>query len=140
MDLWIRIVGALIVASLGESQHKGLLLTIGNLFFPTMVLLFAASKIFPVSMLILVGAGLGFMIQNAMSNTLIQLAVPDDLRWRVMSIYMLVFQGFFPMGSLMAGAIAQQFGVPFGAAFGGTIALIAGLLWLWRAPYIRKLA
>jgi predicted MFS family arabinose efflux permease len=134
------LIGALAVASLGESQHKGLLLTIGNLFFPTMVLLFAASNMFPVSMLILVGAGLGFMVQNAMSNTLIQLAVPDDLRGRVMSIYMLVFQGFFPMGSLMAGAIAQQFGVPFGAAFGGTIALIAGLFWLWRAPFIRKLA
>ena len=133
------LMGALIVASLGTFQHKGVLLTMGNLFFPTMVLLFTASNIFPVSMLVLVGAGLGFMVQNAMTNTLIQLAVPDDLRGRIMSVYMLVFQGFFPLGSLMAGAIAQQFGVPFGAAFGGTIALIAGLFWLWRAPYIRKL-
>ena len=80
------------------------------------------------------------MIQNAMSNTLIQLAVPDDLRGRVMSIYMLVFQGFFPLGSLMAGGIAQQFSVPIGAAFGGTIALLAGLVWRWRAPFIRRLA
>jgi hypothetical protein len=57
-----------------------------------------------------------------------------------MSIYMLVFQGFFPLGSLMAGGIAQKFSVPIGAAFGGTIALIAGLFWLWRAPFIRRLA
>jgi MFS family permease len=134
------LIGALIVASLGTFQRKGLLLTLGNVFFPIMVLLFAASRIFPVSLLILVGVGLGFMIQNAMSNTLIQLAVPDDLRGRVMSIYMLVFQGFFPMGSLMAGGIAQKFSVPIGAAFGGTIALIAGLFWLWRAPFIRRLA
>ncbi|MDE3088351.1 MAG: MFS transporter [Chloroflexota bacterium] len=134
------LIGALIVASLATYQHKGMLLTLGNLFFPTMVLLFAVSRIFPVSLLILVGAGLGFMIQNAMTNTLIQFAVPDELRGRVMSIYMLVFQGFFPLGSLMAGTIAQNFGVPIGAAFGGTVALIAGLFWLWRAPYIRKLA
>ncbi len=105
-----------------------------------MVLLFAGSKNFPLSMAILVGAGLGFMIQNAMTNTLIQTAVPDHLRGRVMSVYMLVFQGFFPIGSLMAGTIAQSFGVPIGAAFGGTIALFAGLFWLWRAPFIRKLA
>ncbi len=134
------LAGALTVASLGNFEHKGMLLTLGNLFFPTMVLLFAGSRIFPVSMLILVGAGLGFMVQNAMTNTLIQFAVPDELRGRVMSIYMLVFQGFFPLGSLMAGTIAEHFGVPMGAAFGGTVALIAGLFWLWRAPYIRKLA
>ncbi len=134
------LIGALTVASLGNFQRRGMLLTFGNVFFPMMVLLFAASSIFPLSMAILVGAGLGFMIQNAMTNTLIQTAVPDHLRGRVMSVYMLVFQGFFPIGSLMAGTIAEHFGVPMGAAFGGTIALAAGLFWLWRAPYIRKLA
>ncbi|CAG0946675.1 Multidrug efflux pump Tap [Anaerolineae bacterium] len=134
------LTGALIVASLGNSRRKGLLLTIGNVFFPTMVLAFASSRVLPLSMLILVGAGLGFMIQNTMTNTLIQFAVPDHLRGRVMSVYMLVFQGLFPIGSLMAGALAQQFSVPIGAAFGGTIALMAGFIWLWRAPYVRRLA
>lgn len=134
------LTGALIVASLGNFKYKGVLLTAGNLFFPTMVLCFAASNVLPLSMLILVGAGLGFMIQNAMANTLVQMNVPDDLRGRVMSVYMLVFQGFFPIGSLMSGTIAQTFSIPIGAAFGGTIAFIAGLMWLWRAPYIRKLA
>jgi len=134
------LIGALITASLGNFNRKGLLLTIGNTFFPMMVLLFASSRVFPLSMLILVGAGLGFMVQNTMTNTLVQTSVPDHLRGRVMSVYMLVFQGLFPIGSLMAGTIAQNFGVPMGAAFGGAIALIAGLMWLWRAPYIRKLA
>lgn len=134
------LIGALAVASLGNFKRKGLLLTLGNLFFPAMVLFFALSQSLSLSMLVLVGAGLGFMVQNAMTNTLIQLAVPDDLRGRVMSIYMLVFQGFFPIGSLMAGAIAQQFSVSIGAAFGGAVALVAGLLWLWRAPFIRRLA
>jgi MFS family permease len=133
------LVGALTVASVGSSQSKGKLLTFGNVFFPIMVLLFASSTFFPLSLLFLVGAGLGFMIQNAMINTLIQFAVPDELRGRVMSVYMLVFQGFFPFGSLMAGAIAQSFSVPIGAAFGGSVALCAGLIWLWRAPYVRKL-
>lgn len=133
------LIAALTIASTGNFQHKGMLLTFGNILFPTMVLLFAWSRIFPVSMLILVGAGLGFMIQNATCNTLIQFAVPDELRGRVMSVYMLVFQGFFPFGSLMAGTIAEHFTIPIGAAFGGSVALAAGLLWLWRAPYIRKL-
>ena len=104
------------------------------------MLLFSVSQNFALSMGVLVGVGLSFMVQNAMTNTLIQLAVPDELRGRVMSVYMLIFQGFFPIGSLMAGGIAQQFNVPMGAAFGGAVALVAGLLWLWRAPYIRALA
>jgi MFS family permease len=134
------LMAALTIASAGNFKHKGLLLTFGNILFPTMVLMFASSRMFPLSMLILVGTGFGFMIQNATSNTLIQLAVPDELRGRVMSVYMLVFQGFFPLGSLMAGTIAQRFTVPIGAAFGGSVALVAALYWLVRAPHIRKLA
>jgi len=134
------LIGALIIASLGSFQHKGWLLTLGNLLLPATVLLFAWSTLFPLSMLLLVCVGLCFMAQNAMTNMLIQMAVPDRLRGRVMSVYMLVFQGFFPIGSLMAGLIAERFGVPVGASFGAAIALLAGWIWLWRAPYVRRLA
>lgn len=133
------LIGALIVASTGTFKRKGLMLTFGNLFFPTMVLLFSFSTSLPISLIILAGAGLGFMIQNATTNTLIQNIVPDALRGRVMAVYMLVFQGFFPLGSLMAGLIAQAYGVPFGAAFGGAVALAYGLFLLWRAPLVRRL-
>jgi fucose permease len=88
---------------------------------------------------ILVVAGLGFMTQNATANTLVQSTVPDALRGRVMSVYMMVFIGFFPIGSLIAGAIAERFGTPVGAAFGGVIALAYGLYLFWRAPRIRAL-
>ncbi len=132
--------GALMVASLGNFNRKGQLLTFGNLFFPTMVLLFSASRWLPISMLILMGVGLGFMIQNATANTLVQTSVPDELRGRVMSVYMMVFGGFFPLGALMAGAIAERTSIPMGAAVGGGIALAYGLFLFWRAPFIRRLS
>ena len=134
------LAGALIVASLGSFRHRGLLLTFGNLFFPAMVLLFSMSTSLPLSMVILAGVGLGFIIQNATANTLVQNTVPDALRGRVMSIYMLVFQGFFPLGALMAGFIAQAFTIPLGAAFGGAVALAYGLFLFWRTPFIRRMA
>ncbi len=134
------LVGALIVASLGSFRQRGMLLTFGNLFFPTMVLLFSMSTSLPLSMAILAGAGLGFIIQNATANTLIQNTVPDALRGRVMSIYMLVFQGFYPLGALLAGFIAQTFTIPLGAAFGGAVALTYGLFLFWRAPFVRRLS
>jgi MFS family permease len=134
------LAGALIVASLGSFRHRGILLTFGNLFFPSMVLLFSMSTSLPLSMVILAGVGLGFIIQNATANTLIQDTVPDALRGRVMSLYMLVFQGFFPLGALTAGLIAQTFAIPLGAAFGGAVALAYGLFLFWRNPSIRRLS
>ncbi|MCI0477049.1 MAG: hypothetical protein L0Y55_12440, partial [Anaerolineales bacterium] len=64
----------------------------------------------------------------------------DELRGRVMSVHTLVFMGFFPIGALIAGAIAQRFGIPAGAAFGGAITLMFSLFVLWRIPSIRRLA
>lgn len=134
------LTGALLLASLGNSWRKGMLLTVGNLFFPIMILCFAFSQWLPLSLVFLVGAGFGFMTQNATANTLVQAIVPDELRGRVMSVYMLVFQGFFPIGSLIAGSIAQRFGIPLGAIFGGSIALAFSLFQIWRVPHIRRLA
>ncbi len=133
------LVGALLIASLGNFKRKGLLLTFGNLLFPTMILFFAFSRWFPASLAILACIGFGFLIQNATTNTLIQAIVPDELRGRVMAVYMLVFNGFFPLGSLLAGGIAQSYGIPAGAIFGASIALAWGLVLFWRAPFIREL-
>jgi MFS family permease len=134
------LIAALVLASLGNFQHKGMLLTVGNLLLPTMVLAFAFSTWLPLSLAILIAAGWGFMTQNATANTLIQTTVPDHLRGRVMSVYTLVFMGFFPVGSLIAGIVAQNFGIPLGAAFGGAIALAFSVFLLVVAPNIRKLA
>ncbi|MCI0477541.1 MAG: MFS transporter [Anaerolineales bacterium] len=134
------LAGALVLAALGNFQRKGMLLTAGNLFFPMMVLCLAFSQSFFLALFILFLAGLGFMVQNGTVNTLIQMIVPDELRGRVMSVHTLVFMGFFPIGALMAGAIAQRFGIPAGAAFGGSIALAFSLFVLWRVPGIRRLA
>ena len=134
------LTGALLLASLGNFRHKGMLITAGNLLFPIMALFFSASKIFPLSAMILVGVGLGFMVQNVTANTLIQVTVPDELRGRVMSVYTMVFQGFFPVGSLLAGFIAQNWGIPLGAAFGAGLSLLYSLFLLWHAPFLRKLA
>ena len=131
--------GALLLASLGDYQFKGLMLTIGNLLFPTMVIALSFSRSYHLTLGILVVAGLGFMTQNATANTLVQTTVPDQLRGRVMSVYMMVFQGFFPIGSLIAGTMAERFGIPVGAAFGGTVALAYGLSLLWRSPQLRGL-
>jgi MFS family permease len=55
----------------------------------------------------------GFILIFASANTVMQMSIPDNLRGRVMAIYTLVFTGTGPIGSLMAGLIAQYAGVPW---------------------------
>jgi MFS family permease len=133
------LAGALAIASLGDYHGKGLMLTAGNLLFPAMVIAVSLSRSYHLTICLLALTGLGFMTQNATANTLVQITVPDKLRGRVMSVYMMVFMGFFPIGALIAGAVAEKFGVPVGAAFGGSIALAYGLCQLWRSPQLRSL-
>ncbi len=133
------LAGALIMATLGDHGRKGLMLTAGNLVFPAMVVAVALSRSFHLTLGFLVVAGLGFMTQNAMANILVQTTVPDGLRGRVMSVYMMVFLGFYPIGALIAGTVAERWGAPAGAAFGGGVGLAYGLYLLWRYPEIRAL-
>lgn len=131
--------GALILASLGDYQRKGLLLSIGNFVFPVMLLIFAQSRVFSVSLLALVGFGWGLITQNALTNTLLQTIVPGELRGRILSLYTLMFMGMLPFGSLQVGAVAEKFGAPMALTFGALICLGFGLFVWWRWPHVRAL-
>ncbi|RJX19208.1 MAG: MFS transporter [Desulforudis sp.] len=63
-------------------------------------------------------------------NTIVQLAVPDELRGRVMSVYSLVFMGMTPFGNLMAGAMAKWLGASTAFAVCGVLGLAAMALLL----------
>jgi MFS family permease len=63
----------------------------------------------------------------ATANTIIQSESKDELRGRVMSVYMLVFGGTAPFGAILIGAIASGLGTPVSIAFGGAMTMIAAL-------------
>jgi MFS family permease len=67
-------------------------------------------------------------------NTIVQVTVPDELRGRVMGVYMMVFAGATPLGASLIGSIAEGGGVPAACLVGGSLALIGVLLQLarWR--------
>ena len=133
------LAGSLIVASMGKLRRKGLLLTMGSLLFPTVLLLFAFSQSFALSLVALSIVGLAFVSQNATSNTLIQSIIPDNLRGRVMAVYSLMFFGTAPFGALQAGAIAQVFGPAAGVAVGAVITLVFAAGVFFAVPSLRRL-
>lgn len=78
-------------------------------------------------------AGFGAIWMAANGNTLIQTAVPDELRGRVMSVYTTIFAGSTPFGALIAGALASTLGPGAALGIGGAGSAIVGvvaILWL----------
>jgi predicted MFS family arabinose efflux permease len=70
-------------------------------------------------------------------NTTVQIAVPDELRGRVMGLYALVFAGMTPIGALIMGTVAEHWGVSRACAVGGGtgLLLILALTGAWRRWY-----
>jgi MFS family permease len=73
---------------------------------------FGLSRVFWLSMITLLVAGMGMMMGMAASNTVIQTIVSEDKRGRVMSYYTMAFMGMAPFGSLLAGVMANGFRTP----------------------------
>jgi MFS family permease len=94
-----------------EPTHRRIL--IGAAMFAFFEAGTALSGIFLLSLLAMVGAGVAMIRVSAASNTYVQMHTPDYLRGRVMSVYMLVFAGTTPFGSLLAGWLGRVGGTPF---------------------------
>jgi predicted MFS family arabinose efflux permease len=134
------VTGALLVASLPNNARRGHMLTIGNLAFPLVLVIFAASRSFVLSMLTLLLVGISFVWQNSLANTLLQLETPDRVRGRVMSLYALTFQGMQRAGGMQAGLVADQIGAPLSIGIGAAVSLAYGLFVAIRFPQVRDMA
>jgi len=133
------VVSALLIASLSEGSRRGILLTVGNLAFPFTLLLFAGSKSFVFSAIVMFFTGVSFVLQNVLANTLLQIASPDELRGRVMSFYTMTFQGMMRLGGLQAGLVADWLSAPLSVGIGAGMSLLYGLFVAVRFPQIRRL-
>jgi MFS family permease len=74
---------------------------------------------------LLVAVGFISVTFNTLGNTTVQLASDPELRGRVMSLYMLVFMGGTPVGSLIVGAITDRWGAPVALVLTGTVCVLA---------------
>jgi MFS family permease len=87
------------------------------------------------AMVLLALAGAGMIVYSAMSNSVVQSFTPGPLRGRVMSLYLWVFLGTTPLGSLLFGAIEQAWGsqVAMGlAGSGAMLTALGGSIWWSR--------
>ena len=133
------VCGALVTAWLGRFRHMGwALLTILGVF-GSLVTAFALSRVGWLSNLLLFLTGATLLMTFSMTASLVELIVPDNLRGRVMSIYMGAFRGGMPLGSLAAGYVASFTSAPTVLAVNGVLIVGVALYFLVRSHGVREL-
>ena len=128
-------VGALFLASLKPGTNLTKILAINTLIFGTGLTLFAYTTNYPLALIILTCGAFGMMSVVTISNTLIQLSVTQELRGRVLSIFVMVFAGALPLGSLLVGGVSHYLGVQATVLAQGFVAIAVALLY---ARYLKK--
>jgi predicted MFS family arabinose efflux permease len=120
------LLGALLVAYLGDFRRKGWLVLGGAIVFGLCIIGFALSSRLTLSLMFLFGVGFSLVISVSLINTLLQKLVTDQMRGRVMSMFILSFIGTLPIGNIIAGAASNHFGPQPTLAIGGLVVATVG--------------
>jgi MFS family permease len=130
--------GALVVASLQRRYGYGRSVVLGALGFGVTLFGFAASPTVPLSSLCALCLGVCLVIYQTQNQTLLQILAPSHLRGRVMSIYLLN-RGLVPLGTLLAGVLAEYLGGPLALQIMSlaAIGVVVVVIMLW--PHFCKL-
>ncbi len=132
------VLSVLTLTSAFDVRRKGLLLLWCLICLGGFLIAFSRITSFPLALVALVGVGACQIMFMATTNTLLQLLVPDALRGRVMSLYMLD-RGLMPVGAMMAGVAAHLIGAPATVAIMGGIVIALALVVAWRVPRLRRI-
>ena len=127
------VLGAVGVASAGLRRPSMARVVVAALVASAGVLGLGFVRSFTLASAILVVTGMAQIVFTSSVNSTVQVTVPDAMRGRMMSLYVLVFVGVTPLGAFVTGWLAETFGIATACALGGAGGLIsvAFLAWLW---------
>jgi MFS family permease len=132
------LISALMLAYWGSRKVRGRIWTIGSFVMPVMLFIFAWIRWLPLSLMTLLGVGWGFMMILNNSQAIVQSLVSDRLRGRVMGVYTLVLFGSMPIGSILAGYLAEKIGEPLTVMLGAALLMVLAVAAWMFLPDIRR--
>jgi MFS family permease len=120
--------GALTVAYFGDSRRKGWFVLGGAIMFGICIANFALTTSLKLSLIFLFGLGFAIVVSVANTNTLLQKLVTDQMRGRVMSMFIMSFMGTMPIGNIVAGALSNHYGPQIILATGGLVVTVCATI------------
>jgi MFS family permease len=122
------VISTIFLARNRDPNTLGRTIALSLVRFGVGLILFSLSRNFWLSLALLPLVGSGFMLPMSAANTLLQTLTPDQLRGRVMSLFLMMFMGAPPLASLLSGSLALHIGAPLTVALTG-VACLAGAVW-----------
>jgi MFS family permease len=133
------VVGSLIVAWLGRFPRMGMTTLTVQVLFGALITVMAINRSLHLTYLLLFLSGMALMIVLSCITSLVQLIAPNEMRGRVMSIYLVAFRGGMPLGSLVSGYIASVTSAPTVLVVNGIVLLSISAYFLMKNQEIRAL-
>ena len=133
------VAGSMVVAWLGRFSRMGLMTLLVQVVFGVMITLLALNRSLYLSYVLLFVSGMALMIVLSCITSLVQLIAPNEMRGRVMSIYLVAFRGGMPLGSLVSGYIASVTSAPTVLTLNGIAMLAVSAFFLLKNKEIRAL-
>ena len=125
------VAGALGIAATGGGAERGKVFRAASFGFPVLLIAFSFVRHPVVAGVMLFGVGVTMILNNALVNARLQELVPDALRGRVLSLYVMVYVGGSPVGSFVGGWVARAAGVEW-AIGGGAVLMLLFAVWVFR--------
>jgi MFS family permease len=129
------LIGAFYLASNTPDRNIIKVIRAASLMFFISLILFSFTSSLWLSLFFLTSTTFGMVILVGASNTFIQTNVDEQMRGRVLSYYVMAFQGMQPFGSILIGFIATKIGAPLTVLFQGVAGIIIFIIFI---PYIRR--
>ncbi len=133
------VAGALVVAWLGRFRRMGAAALGVQVLFGGLIVAFALSRSLPLSDALLFVSGAALMTVFSTVTSLVQLIAPNEMRGRVMSIFMVAFRGGMPLGSLTAGYLANVWSAPTTLIINGVLLALVAVYFLVRHRGVMEL-
>jgi predicted MFS family arabinose efflux permease len=132
------VIGALTVAWLGRFNGMGRVVLLVQVALGLVLAAFASSRLLHLSYVLIFLGSIGLMMSFSLLTSLVQLAAPNEMRGRVVSIYMMAFRGGMPLGSLAAGYVAGLTSAPATLIVTGLLLSFVAAVFLARAKTVRR--
>lgn len=120
-------IGAIRMASLKTGENLRYRVLFSAFTMGVSLLLLAYAQHLPAAIFFTVAVSFAMMMQNSSINTYIQTHSMSSYRARIMSYYVMSFQGIFPIGSLFTGAIADAVGLKHALSIMGGVGVIISI-------------
>src|SRR5438270_8147254 len=124
------VVGAIFVAATGYAKRKGRIALLLQFAFAVLLIAFGLSTHLVISAIAAFFAGACVVGVVSLYSSLVQLAISDSMRGRVMSIFMLAFRGGMPLGALLAGAVIERSSLAVALSLNGALLAVIAAAFL----------